>query len=100
MAPLSSARCLITSRGVTIPRKTPSSTTGIARKMFSLKGINKIAQKVGEEAVELVIEAKDANKELFIGEASDLIYHYLVLLAEKGYRMDVVIAKLQERHQT
>jgi len=49
-----------------------------------LKGINKIAQKVGEEAVELVIEAKDDNDELFLNEAADLLFHYLVLLTAKG----------------
>lgn len=63
------------------------------------KGINKIAQKVGEEAVELVIEAKDQNKELFLGEAADLMYHYLVLLIEKGYSLYDVVAVLQERHK-
>ncbi len=62
------------------------------------KGINKIAQKVGEEAVELVIEAKDDNKELFMGEAADLMYHYLVLLAQKGYRLSEVETVLKERH--
>lgn len=63
------------------------------------KGINKIAQKVGEEAVELVIEAKDQNEELFLGEAADLMFHYLVLLVEKGYSLNDVIAVLQERHK-
>ena len=63
------------------------------------KGINKVAQKVGEEAVELVIEAKDANKELFLNEAADLMYHYLVLLAAKGYELDEVIEVLQARHR-
>ena len=63
------------------------------------KGINKIAQKVGEEAVELVIEAKDQNKDLFLGEAADLMYHYLVLLIEKGYSLHDVVAVLQERHK-
>ncbi len=62
------------------------------------KGINKIAQKVGEEAVELVIEAKDDNKDLFLGEAADLMYHYLVLLAEKGYTLEEMLAVLQSRH--
>ncbi len=62
------------------------------------KGINKIAQKVGEEAVELVIEAKDDNRELFLGEAADLMYHYLVLLAAKGYRLEDVLDVLQQRH--
>lgn len=81
-----------------LDRKANPSEGSYTSSLFK-KGINKIAQKVGEEAVELVIEAKDYNKELFIGEASDLMYHYLVLLAEKGYRMEDVITKLQERHQ-
>lgn len=62
------------------------------------RGINKVAQKVGEEAVELVIEAKDDNKELFLGEAADLMYHYLVLLAAKGYTLEEVREVLRERH--
>jgi phosphoribosyl-AMP cyclohydrolase / phosphoribosyl-ATP pyrophosphohydrolase len=61
-------------------------------------GINKIAQKVGEEAVELVIEAKDDNRDLFINEAADLMYHYLVLLAAKGMSVEEVISVLKERH--
>jgi phosphoribosyl-AMP cyclohydrolase / phosphoribosyl-ATP pyrophosphohydrolase len=61
-------------------------------------GINKVAQKVGEEAVELVIEAKDNNKELFLGEAADLMYHYQVLLAAKGFKMEDVAAVLRSRH--
>ena len=63
------------------------------------KGINKIAQKVGEEAVELVIEAKDENKELFLNEAADLVYHLLVLLTAKGYRLEDVVDILEKRHQ-
>ena len=62
------------------------------------KGINKIAQKVGEEAVELIIEAKDDNKDLFLGEAADLMYHYLVLLAAKDYTLTDVLTVLQKRH--
>jgi phosphoribosyl-ATP pyrophosphohydrolase/phosphoribosyl-AMP cyclohydrolase len=62
------------------------------------KGINKIAQKVGEEAVELVIEAKDDNRDLFLGEAADLMYHYLVLLTAKGYSLNDVLSVLSERH--
>lgn len=65
--------------------------------LFS-RGINKIAQKVGEEAVELVIEAKDDNKSLFLGEAADLMYHMLVLLAQKNVRLDEVIEVLKGRH--
>lgn len=61
-------------------------------------GLNKIAQKVGEEAVELVIEAKDNNKELFLNEAADLIYHYLVLLSAKNTSLDEVLNVLEKRH--
>lgn len=63
------------------------------------KGINKIAQKVGEEAVELVIEAKDDNKDLFMGEAADLMFHYLVLLSAKGYKLEEVAELLTQRHK-
>lgn len=78
-------------------RKVNPRAESYTSKLFS-KGINKIAQKVGEEAVELVIEAKDDNKELFIGEAADLLYHYLVLLHSKGYTLDDVKEKLKQRH--
>ena len=61
-------------------------------------GINKVAQKVGEEAVELIIEAKDNHKELFLNEAADLMYHYLVLLAAKDYQLDDVLSVLRQRH--
>jgi phosphoribosyl-AMP cyclohydrolase / phosphoribosyl-ATP pyrophosphohydrolase len=63
------------------------------------RGINKVAQKVGEEAVELVIEAKDDNRELFLNEAADLMYHYLVLLTAKGYSLNNVEQVLQSRHK-
>jgi len=66
-------------------------------KLFN-KGINKIAQKVGEEAVELVIEAKDSNDELFLNEAADLTYHFLVLLSAKGLGIQDVVRILEERH--
>lgn len=62
-------------------------------------GMNKIAQKVGEEAVELVIEAKDSNKDLFLNEAADLMYHYLVLLQAKDCSLDDVEGILRERHK-
>lgn len=62
-------------------------------------GINKIAQKVGEEAVELVIEAKDNNKELFLNEAADLMYHYLILLQAKGHSLKDVKEVLKKRHK-
>jgi len=63
------------------------------------KGINKIAQKVGEEAVELVIEAKDSNDELFKNEAADLLFHYLILLQAKGFMLEDIIDVLKERHK-
>lgn len=63
------------------------------------RGINKVAQKVGEEAVELVIEAKDDNRDLFLGEAADLIYHFIVLLMAKGFTLDDVADVLRERHK-
>jgi phosphoribosyl-ATP pyrophosphohydrolase/phosphoribosyl-AMP cyclohydrolase len=62
-------------------------------------GINKIAQKVGEEAVELVIEAKDQNDELFLNEAADLMYHFIVLLTARGYGLKDVAGVLSARHQ-
>ena len=66
-------------------------------KLFS-KGINKIAQKVGEEAVELVIEAKDDNEQLFVNEAADLLFHYLILLHAKGYTLTDITDVLKMRH--
>ena len=62
-------------------------------------GINKIAQKVGEEAVELVIEAKDQNDELFLNEAADLMYHFIVLLAAREYSIKDVANVLKVRHK-
>jgi len=67
-------------------------------KLFK-KGINKVAQKVGEEAVEIVIEAKDDNEELFLNEGADLLYHFMVLLEAKGYSLKDVIGILEERHK-
>ncbi|MFL9844824.1 bifunctional phosphoribosyl-AMP cyclohydrolase/phosphoribosyl-ATP diphosphatase HisIE [Flavobacterium rhizosphaerae] len=61
------------------------------------KGINKIAQKVGEEAVELIIEAKDNNQELFTNEAADLLYHYLVLLKAKGVSLQTIEGVMRSR---
>ena len=63
------------------------------------KGINKIAQKVGEEAVETVIEAMDSNDDLFLYEASDLLFHYLVLLQAKGFTLKDIEAELKSRHK-
>lgn len=78
-------------------RKQVSPSESYVASMFA-KGINKIAQKVGEEAVELVIEAKDDNKELFLGEAADLLFHYLLLLNAKGHTLADVLAVLRKRH--
>ncbi len=63
------------------------------------KGINKIAQKVGEEAVETVIEAKDDNDDLFLNESADLLFHLLVLLQAKGYRLKDIVEVLEKRHK-
>ncbi len=63
------------------------------------KGINKVAQKVGEEAVELVIESMDDNKEKFLNEAADLLFHYIVLLQAKNYQLADVIQVLLSRHK-
>ena len=61
-------------------------------------GINKVAQKVGEEAVEVVIESKDENDDLFLNESADLLFHYLILLQAKGFKLKDVIEILQGRH--
>ena len=79
-------------------RKNNPSASSYTSSLFS-KGINKIAQKVGEEAVELVIESKDENKEKFLSEAADLLYHYLVLLQAKNYKLDDVVNMLATRHK-
>ncbi|PKA96465.1 phosphoribosyl-ATP pyrophosphatase /phosphoribosyl-AMP cyclohydrolase [Flavobacteriaceae bacterium MAR_2009_75] len=63
------------------------------------KGINKIAQKVGEEAVETVIEAKDNNDDLFLYESADLLFHYLILLQAKGFTLKDIEKELQNRHK-
>ncbi|MEP3209891.1 MAG: bifunctional phosphoribosyl-AMP cyclohydrolase/phosphoribosyl-ATP diphosphatase HisIE [Maribacter sp.] len=62
------------------------------------KGINKIAQKVGEEAIETVIEAKDDNDDLFLNESADLLFHYLILLRAKGFSLNDVVKNLEGRH--
>ncbi|MCF6222093.1 MAG: bifunctional phosphoribosyl-AMP cyclohydrolase/phosphoribosyl-ATP diphosphatase HisIE [Flavobacteriaceae bacterium] len=63
-------------------------------------GINKIAQKVGEEAVEVIIEAKDDNNNLFVNESADLLFHYLILLQAKGFYLNDIVAVLENRHKT
>ena len=79
-------------------RKNASPEESYVAKLFA-KGINKIAQKVGEEAVELVIEAKDNNEALFLNESADLLFHYMILLNAKGYTLQDVINVLEERHK-
>jgi len=85
-------------RAIIKDRKNNPSDTSYTSSLFA-KGLNKVAQKVGEEAVEIVIEAKDNNKELFLGEAADLLFHYLVLLEAKGYELDEVMEVLIKRHK-
>jgi phosphoribosyl-ATP pyrophosphohydrolase/phosphoribosyl-AMP cyclohydrolase len=63
------------------------------------KGMNKIAQKVGEEAVEVVIEAKDNNDDLFLSESADLLFHYLILLQAKGFELNDVVSVLKRREK-
>lgn len=84
-------------RAIIKERKNNPTDQSYTASLFA-KGINKVAQKVGEEAVEIVIEAKDDNKALFVGEAADLLYHYLVLLEAKGYELDEVMQVLIDRH--
>lgn len=79
-------------------RKSKPADSSYTSSLFA-KGINKIAQKVGEEAVELVIESKDNNEEKFLNEAADLLYHYLVLLQAKEHKLQDVINVLQSRHK-
>ena len=78
-------------------RKSSTAEKSYTKSLFD-KGINKIAQKVGEEAVELVIEAKDTNDELFVNEAADLMFHYLVLLNQKGFSLSDIVKVLEKRH--
>jgi phosphoribosyl-ATP pyrophosphohydrolase/phosphoribosyl-AMP cyclohydrolase len=84
--------------GIITERKSNPSESSYTSSLFK-KGINKIAQKVGEEAVELVIESKDDDKEKFLGEAADLLYHYLVLLRAKNYTLADVVAVLATRYK-
>lgn len=83
-----------------LSEKSPELREGKKSYVVSLfdEGINKIAQKVGEEAVETVIEAKDDNEELFLNESADLLFHYLILLKAKGYSLNDVVKVLENRH--
>jgi phosphoribosyl-AMP cyclohydrolase / phosphoribosyl-ATP pyrophosphohydrolase len=80
-------------------RRQSNDESSYVKKLFD-KGINKMAQKVGEEAVEVVIEAKDVNQALFLNEAADLLFHYLILLQAKDCTLTDVVQVLQQRHQS
>lgn len=84
--------------GIIEDRKANPSGSSYTSDLFN-KGINKISQKVGEEAVEVVIEAMDDNKELLLSESADLLFHLMVLLSSKGLSLHDVIKVLEERHK-
>ena len=88
---------LFSLEGVINDRKTNPQNGSYTTSLFEA-GINKVAQKVGEEAVELIIESKDSNRTLFLNEAADLMYHYLVLLSAKDCSMNDVLEVLKKRH--
>ena len=94
---ISSPEFLFYLENVIKDRRTNPAEGSYTNHLFS-RGLNKIAQKVGEEAVELVISAKDEDKELFLGEGADLMYHLLVLLAQKDSSLAEVIEILKDRH--
>ncbi|EDO26292.1 predicted protein [Nematostella vectensis] len=79
-------------------KENANSETSYVANLFA-KGMNKIAQKVGEEAVEVVIEAKDNNDDLFLSESADLLFHYLILLQAKGYQLNDVVTVLKSREK-
>ena len=84
--------------GVIAQRQNASPDSSYVASLFA-KGMNKIAQKVGEEAVEVVIEAKDNNDDLFLDESADLLFHYLILLRAKGFSLTDVVKVLKARHK-
>ncbi|WP_300978375.1 bifunctional phosphoribosyl-AMP cyclohydrolase/phosphoribosyl-ATP diphosphatase HisIE [Flavobacterium sp.] len=83
---------------ITTRRENADSEKSYVASLFE-KGINKIAQKVGEEAVEVVIEAKDENDDLFLSESADLLFHYLILLQAKGFQLNNVVEVLKGRQK-
>ena len=85
--------------GVIEQRRTSSDASKSYVASLFEKGINKIAQKVGEEAIETVIEAKDNNDELFLYESADLLFHYMILLQAKGFTLKDIEAELKKRHK-
>jgi phosphoribosyl-ATP pyrophosphohydrolase/phosphoribosyl-AMP cyclohydrolase len=94
----STANFLFELEKIIVDRKNNPSEKSYTSSLFE-KGINKIAQKVGEEAVELVIEAKDNDADLFKNEAADLLFHYLILLQAKGHSLSEIQDILISRHQ-
>ena len=91
------AKGFVYSLQATINQRIDEKTEGSYTYDLFKRGINKVAQKVGEEAVEVVIEAKDNDIQLFRDEAADLLYHYLILLKAKGVKMEDVEEVLKER---
>lgn len=83
---------------IKVRRENADSEKSYVASLFE-KGINKIAQKVGEEAVEVVIEAKDDNDDLFLSESADLLFHYLILLQAKGFKLNDVVEVLKSRQK-
>ena len=83
---------------IKVRRENADSEKSYVASLFKL-GINKIAQKVGEEAVEVVIEAKDDNDDLFLDESADLLFHYLILLQAKGFILNDVVQVLKNRQK-
>ncbi|RAR46911.1 bifunctional phosphoribosyl-AMP cyclohydrolase/phosphoribosyl-ATP diphosphatase HisIE [Flavobacterium lacus] len=81
---------------IQLRKENGESETSYVASLFA-KGINKIAQKVGEEAIEMVIEAKDSNDDLFLNESADLLFHYLILLKAKGFELNDVVEILKKR---
>ncbi len=83
---------------IQLRRENADSEKSYVASLFKL-GINKIAQKVGEEAIEVVIEAKDDNDDLFLSESADLLFHYLILLQAKGFKLNDVVEILKSRQK-
>lgn len=83
---------------IQIRKENADSKKSYVASLFKL-GINKIAQKVGEEAIEVVIEAKDENDDLFLSESADLLFHYLILLQAKGYKLNDIVEVLKKRQK-
>jgi len=89
---------LNTLKSIIQQRRQNPDTKSYVSSLFA-KGTNKIAQKVGEEAVEVVIEAKDTNDELFLNESADLLFHFMILLEQKGFNLEDVVKILAGRHR-